>query len=148
MYNNFIRVDLIILNLKLMKHKFFYIILFLVSGFLLSGCLKTVEELGWGNFDKPNPTIKIEEPTPDVDNNALGVSYVKKFGIESCDQYLNFMVCASAKLDRKSAQKVMDEITKEWELLDTEILTSTCTQLVKEVQESPQQFTNGLNCEI
>lgn len=131
-----------------MQKNIFLVIILLSSSFFLSGCLKTVEELGWGNFDKPNPTGVIVEPTPDMSKDELGVTYVKKIGIESCDKYLNFMICASSKLDRKSAQSVMDNITKEWEKLETEVLTAACMQLVKEVQESPQQFTNGLDCKI
>lgn len=128
--------------------KYLYVLILVSSSVFLTGCLQTVDQLGWGNFDAPNPTSQPIEPTPSAIAQDMEIGTVRKIGINSCDTYLEFMTCSTATLEKDTALRVIEEITREWYSLDTETLTSTCDQLVKEVQESPQQFANGLPCVI
>lgn len=125
----------------------------ILSSLLLSGCLKKAEEIGWGNFDKPQEiqiTITPEMQNTQTEQRQMkqGLSRIPEVGIPACDSYLQFVACTTEHMDTQTAQQIMDQVTADWAQLDTETLTATCQQKVKEVQESPQQYTNGLNCSI
>lgn len=125
----------------------------ILSSLLLSGCLKKVEEIGWGNFNKPQEIeTKVTPDSQDMQVEQMqmkqGLTRIPEVGIPACDSYLQFVACTTEHMDTQTAQQIMDQVTADWAQLDTETLTATCQQKVKEVQESPQQYTNGLNCSI
>ncbi len=132
-----------------MKTKLTTITIILSSSFLLSGCIKRVEEIGWGNFNKSQQTEQLQEVNQTEEIQATkNNSKTPQIGIPACDSYLQFISCTTAEMDTKTAQTIIEEVTNDWSQLDTETLTANCQSRVKEIQESPQQYTNGLNCSI
>lgn len=127
-----------------------FIIVILLSGLFLSGCIKNAEELGVGNFNNPYAVSTITpEPTPVIEEEGeLGAVRTRQIGIPSCDRYLTYLSCTTQQLQTEAAESVINGITEEWAILDTETLTARCDQTIKEIQESPQQYSNGLSCSI
>lgn len=125
-----------------------YILVVIFCSFWLSGCIKKVEDLGWGNLDNPMPAPSIISPTLNLQPENTSSKVIRRVGIPACDNYLEYISCTTAGVDTAVAEKIFNEVTGQWASLDTDTLTLRCAQLVKEVQESPQAFANGVECTI